>query len=105
MSAFHFACAAGELLAIGNVMLVSARNEKSQLSLRMPMAIDEFLRIVSIQPPPKGAPLQLEFQWVKSDDHKLQVRHEIFPYLLASLTAVLVETTIQPRFSKPQLKA
>lgn len=67
------ACA-GELLAIGNVMLVSARNESSQLSMRMPMAIDEFLRIVSIQPPPKGAPLQFEFQWVKSEDHKLQVR-------------------------------
>jgi hypothetical protein len=55
-------------------MLVSARNESSQLSMRMPMAIDEFLRIVSIQPPPKGAPLQLEFQWVKSEDHKLQVK-------------------------------
>eukprot|EP00983_Pelagomonas_calceolata_P038572 1136838-Pelagomonas_calceolata.AAC.6 len=64
---------AGELLAIGNVMLVSTRNESSHLSMRMPMAIDEFLRIVSIQPPPKGAPLQLEFQWVKSDDHRLQV--------------------------------
>mmetsp|Transcript_23276 Transcript_23276/g.64311 ORF Transcript_23276/g.64311 Transcript_23276/m.64311 type:complete len:422 (-) Transcript_23276:697-1962(-) len=61
-----------ELLAIGNVMLVSTRNESSHLSMRMPMAIDEFLRIVSIQPPPKGAPLQLEFQWVKSDDHRLQ---------------------------------
>lgn len=66
--------AAGELLAIGNVMLISARDESSHLSMRMPMPIHEFLRIVSIRPPPANAPLQLEYSWVKSTDYRVQVR-------------------------------
>ena len=64
---------AGELLAIGNVMLVSARDESSRLAMRLPLAIEEFLRIVSIKPPPKGAPLQLKYSWANSSEHRLQV--------------------------------
>lgn len=37
------------------------------------MAIDEFLRAISVRPPPYDAPYHLQHEWVQSFDHKLQV--------------------------------
>jgi hypothetical protein len=66
------ACA-GEVQAIGSVMLVFSNDDATQLSFRVPMAIDEFLRAISVSPPPSDAPYQLQFEWTQSFDHKLQV--------------------------------
>jgi hypothetical protein len=54
-------------------MLVFSNDDATQLSFRVPMAIDEFLRAISVSPPPSDAPYQLQFEWTQSFDHKLQV--------------------------------
>ncbi len=65
-------CAA-ELQALGNVMLVFKTDESTQLSVRVPLSIDEFLRVVSAKAPDSEAPYQLQYNWAQSFDNKLQV--------------------------------
>ncbi len=65
---------AAEMQAIGSVMLVYKTDEATQLAFRVPLGIDEFLRIVSAEAPDMDAPYQLQYDWMQSFDNKLQVR-------------------------------
>mmetsp|Transcript_15855 Transcript_15855/g.34202 ORF Transcript_15855/g.34202 Transcript_15855/m.34202 type:complete len:450 (+) Transcript_15855:113-1462(+) len=63
----------GEMQAIGSVMLVYTKDASTQFSVRSPMSIDEFLRAVTVPPPPPDAPYHLHYEFSRSFEHKLQV--------------------------------